>query len=118
MWHWQIYYGDSAIINSKDCVVSDVPTLNVQVILQYDSKVGWYLQTRGDYYIYRQDDRLWQAVDFAGLLVYLIKSGWKRVLLGETIRSEDYATIFQQAIEDRNELRSGRGKPCPESKSL
>lgn len=102
--NWRVYYGDGSTIED-DTSVAEVPTLNVQAIVQYDPVAGWYMQSRGDYYVYLEGDGLWQGVDIIGLYDYLQYSGWKRVLFGRTIRSEDYARIYQQALADRNELR-------------
>lgn len=102
---WRIYYGDKSTFSGGEPTVA--PALNVQVILQYDPVAGWYLQSGADYYVYRDDDNLWQGVDNMGLWDYLQTDGWKRVLFGRTIRSEDYAAIFQAAIRARNALKAG-----------
>lgn len=101
---WRIYYGDNTAVDDS-VPIEDVRALNVQVILQYDPVAGWYLQSHGDYYTYREEDNLWQACDNMGLWDYLQRPGWKRVLFGRTIRSDDFHRIFQAAISDRNELR-------------
>lgn len=102
---WKVYYGDGTTVCDLDCSTDRVPALDVQVVLQYDPVAGWYLQSHGDYYVYREGDGLWQACDNMGLWDYLQRPGWKRVLFGRTIRSDDFHDIFQRAISDRNALR-------------
>lgn len=44
----------------------------VQAIVQSDSKVGWHVESHGDYYL-KKEDGLWHAADFDGLWTELKK---------------------------------------------
>ena len=83
---WRIYYGDGSVLDAGEVGIENVPALDIQVIVQYDPVAGWYLQSHADYYVFRDDDRLWQGCDNMGLWDYLQRPGWKRVLFGRTIR--------------------------------
>jgi len=39
----------------------------VQAIVQKNDRTGWHVESHGDYYILKEDDR-WQASDMSGLL--------------------------------------------------
>ena len=89
----RIYYRDS-VIEWKEG--DKAPPIGVQVIAQPDKQVGIKLVTSADYYIWK--DGQWYAVDYAGLLIFMMQSGL--VLFGEYIPDEEYYAIAKQAHED------------------
>ncbi len=70
----------------------------MQAIVYEDAAVGWVMATNGDFYI-RRDDR-WTAVDFAGLLDYVVNE--LDVLAGRTISNAEYQRIYAEAKADMN----------------
>jgi len=92
---WRIYYGNNTIYEGS---VEDAPARDVQVIAQSSPEHGWLAVSGRDYYVWR--DGLWFGVDKFGLYDYLIEPGWKRVLFGRTLTTEEYNRIWQQMMND------------------
>lgn len=88
----RIYYGDGTIWEGE----GKPPSRDVQVILQRDSQVGYYLETGKDFYVLR--DGIWLGVDIFGLFDYLMDSGV--VLFGRTINNDEYRDILKQAAQE------------------
>lgn len=99
-----IYYSDGEIYKGG---VKDTPTRDVQAIVQPCENVGWAMQHTTDYYVWRDDLDEWRGTDIFGLWDYLARSGWKKVLFGRTLSTEDFNSIYQQAKRDRDELKTG-----------
>ena len=74
------------------------PGWGVQAIVYDHPAVGWVMATNGDFYI-RRDDR-WTAVDFAGLIDYVVNE--LGVLAGRTISNAEYQRIYAEAKADMN----------------
>ena len=98
---YRIYYGDGT-------TADDDPTeaRGVQAIVQGVGTVGAEIVTTGDYYVLR-DDR-WCPVDFCGLLDFLMDSGI--VLMGRTIRREEYYAVVHEAMAYKETWRPGERK--------
>jgi hypothetical protein len=96
MAEWLIFYGDGSTFGSSDGSPAIAPARDVQAIVQIDSRVGVWLQTTGDYYIF---DSKWRSVDIFGLFDYLIDPGYKVVKFGRTISNEEYQAIICKAEE-------------------
>lgn len=73
------------------------PVLGVLCIIEIDKDHGRRLVTNGDYYVLRER---WYAVDFVGLVDYLVQPGWKKVLIGRLIDREEYYKAIHQAETD------------------
>ena len=107
---WRIYYSDGTHIDGTAETVPDAPAIGVQVIVEYDTySEHWYLQSGSDNYIWR--DGRWIGVDDTGRTAYLVTPGWKRVLFGETIRTERWLAAFEQASAYRDELDRKHARP-------
>lgn len=78
------------------------PRWGVQAVVYEHPDVGWAMCTNGDYYIER--DGRWVAVDFAGLLDYIVNE-LGVVLVGRTISNDEFQAIYQQAKTDRDFAR-------------
>jgi hypothetical protein len=92
---YRIYYDDGKTYSGKPF---DAPALGVVVIVEKDAEHGRRIVSGGDYFVYR-DDR-WFAVDFIGMLDYLIQPGAKRVLIGRMISNERWNQIYNAAEND------------------
>lgn len=105
--NWTIYYGDGTTYNSTcDGSIDYAPTRDVQVIVQPCKTTGWAMQHTADYYVWREDMNEWRGTDIFGLWDYLAGDGWKKVLFGRTLRSEEFDEIYQRAKQDRNERKT------------
>ena len=49
--------------------------------MQSNDRVGWYVESHGDYYL-RQEDGLWRAADVSGLTRYLMQRNLLRPGIG------------------------------------
>ena len=101
--NWKIYYGDGSTFSSQDGSPWIVPARDVQVIVMIDKDHGWRTQAGSDYYVWDGRDgetRWWGLKDDFALYDYLIDPGYKRVLFGRTITSDQFSKIFKQATED------------------
>lgn len=103
MTKFRVYYGEwngeMRFVDSDDCSPQDVPALGVQAIVQEHPYVGWEIVSHKDYFVWR-DDRWW-AVDFAGLIDYFTRPGWKAVLVGRMLSMEAFTKIFAHANNER-----------------
>ena len=99
---WKIYYSDGATFSSAEGGPEVAPTQRVQVIVLIDHNHGWRTQASSDFYVW--DDRshgaMWWGVDIFGLSDYFDKPGWKRVLKGETIHSDQFSEVMALAMAD------------------
>lgn len=95
---WKIWYGDGRTFSDADGTPAQAPAVNVQAIAQPDPKIGRFISTRSDFYLYR--DGKWWPVDWFGLLDHLMDMGI--VKAGRTIENESYDRIIQQALHDPN----------------
>lgn len=68
---YKIFYSDEACRGKR----------GVQAIVQLDPKVSWYVESHGDYYLFK-DDELWHAADFDGLWTELKKRNLVRPHIG------------------------------------
>lgn len=98
---FKVYYGDGSTYQGQgEDDVDCVPTSNVQVIIQSSKEHGWQAMSDSHYYIWRFGR--WWTVDMQGfgLFEYLLEPGWKKVLFGRTLPTEEYQKIIQQAMSD------------------
>jgi len=95
MVEYAIFYGDGKIVETDLEGLSVVDKLNVQVIAQHGPGL-WHIVTKGDFYCHVPEMNFY-GVDFAGKIQYEIKPGWKLVLWGETIPSDQYQAILNEA---------------------
>lgn len=103
---WRIYYADGSTFSSEDGGPEEAPTRGVIVIAsEAANERGFTLQHGGphakDYYLWREDADGWCLADMGGLWDYLLsRNGWKVVLSGETIRTEEYLRIVGVASSE------------------
>jgi len=98
---WRIYYGDGTTFDGS---VEDAPGDNVQVIVQQSISHGRTIiaggrDFRGGFYWW-ENDLGWNVGDNIGLILYLTRPGWKKVVFGQTILDETYREIYGQAVSD------------------
>jgi len=101
---WRVYYGDGTTFSNEDGFVYNVPTRNVQVIVQHSKEHGIELISSTDYYIW--NNNRWYGVDQFGLYDYLIDPGWKRVLFGRMLTKEEYNAIWSLVSEEAKEEKT------------
>lgn len=104
--NWRIYYDDGKTYSSEDGPVELAPAFGVIVILDRDVNIGWRLIVNCDYFVWDSRDGAyhWWESNIIGLIDYLSRPGWKKVLVGRLIENSTYDAIFQRAYKDRSEL--------------
>lgn len=103
-----VYYGDGTIVEGK--VGDELPsTINVQFILDVDSRTGPYLAEAGDFYIYEWNHDVrgkWIAADWFGFFQYMQEYQWRSmVMFGRTIDNDKFLEIGNAARKKLYELR-------------
>ena len=99
---WEIHYTDKSFVTSENCTPFSIDIrIDVQVIIQEDSEHKWVTLTGYDYYMWdaRGGSAQWFGGDFAGLILYLLKSGSKCVVFGGFIDKYLFREIFNGARE-------------------
>ena len=99
-----IFYSDGFIFEGAP---QDAPSFDVQAIVQPSPQVGWAMEHTHDYYVWRKDLNEWRGTDLFGLWDYLSQSGWKKVLFGRTISTDEFSNIYQRAKEHRDIRKTG-----------
>lgn len=101
---WKIYYSDDTSITSYDATPYSLKKRNgIQVIVQdTHPEVGWHTVCGDHFYVWdnRGSGFSWWGVDNFGLYDYLLQSGHKYVLFGESIDNTKFREIFNRAKED------------------
>lgn len=97
---WKVYYGDGSTFSSADGHAFDTPARGVQIIAIADHEHGWRLERGGDYYCWVPGKDDWYAADQAGLILYFLDRGPKRVLLGERMDYYEYRAVLDRAMSD------------------
>ena len=102
--NWRVYYANGNTYSNQDGAPENAPARDVQVIVMKDGDHGWRTQTEHDYYVWdeRSNWLRWWGVDQFGLYDYLIEPGFKKVLFGRTISSQEYNEIIKRANEDKD----------------
>ncbi len=103
---WKVWYSDGSTFSSDDGQVSEAPGIGCQVIVQDHYHVGAEIESGGDFFVWDNKgtgDRWW-AVDLTGLILYFMKPGWQRVLVGEKLPEPIYSKIVKEAHQafDKN----------------
>lgn len=75
---WKIYYEGGYTFSDNDGDLKDAPARGVQVINQVDEHLNWITEANGDYYVWWREKELWKAVDYWGLIDYLIEEDLAR----------------------------------------
>lgn len=94
---FRIYYAEGETYTGDPF---NAPALGVMVIVENDPANGRRLVSAKDYYVWDENEERWWAVDYIGMVDYLIMSGRKRVLFGRTIESEKWYAIMREANND------------------
>lgn len=92
---WRVYYGDGSTYAGD---VAQAPARDVQVIAQSHPEYGWLALSGSDYYVWRGGR--WFGVDRFGLYDYLIEPGWRKVLFGRTLTSDEFDAVWQRMMAD------------------
>ncbi|MGW8178557.1 MAG: hypothetical protein ACWGQW_07305 [bacterium] len=122
---WKIFYSDGHEIKTysyKDGGPETAPSQYVQVIVQWDDRVGWTTQSMSNYYVWddRGDGYRWWGVDDVGLYDYYCKPGWQKVITGHSICNATFSKIFRMIEEDPDFVKSGfkRGERRPDEENM
>jgi hypothetical protein len=116
---WEVFYSDNTSISSEDTTpFGIVRREDVQAIIQPSGEHNWRTLTGADYYVW--DDRgkgakWWKVNDRSGLDWYLRKPGFKCVLFGTWIETDDFRQIFNAAREkwgNKEAFASDERYPC------
>lgn len=94
---YRIYY-DGGSVYSGD--VWNAPSFGVLVIVERDIDHGRRLVAEKDYYIWDVDNSRWWAVDYMGLIDYLARPGYRKVLFGRTVPNEEWYRVYTRANFD------------------
>lgn len=92
---WRIYYGDGAVY---DAAPELAPASNVQAIISSHDVLGRQLCAGRDFYWW--DAGEWWGGDIVGLIDYLNRPGWKKVLAGRSIKDQTYIDVCNAARSD------------------
>lgn len=92
---WKVFYDDGSTYHGSPELA---PSLGVILIVESDEEIGRFMLSGYDYYWWDQD--CWRGGDIFGLWDYLHRPGWKRVLFGRTIHSDDFKRIYDVALKD------------------
>ena len=96
---FKVYYASG---NTYLGPVENAPAFDVQVIVEADKDHGRKLVAGGDFYVF--DDLYcqgrWLAVDYFGMVQYLARPGWKKVLIGSMVSTDRWNRIVKRARED------------------
>jgi hypothetical protein len=95
--NWRIYYDDREPFDGD---AFETPALGVLVIVEKDVEHGRRIVSGGDYYVFKEDR--WFAVDFIGMVDYLIQPGPKRVLIGRMVSNERWNEVYSKAYNDED----------------
>ena len=94
---FRIYYnGGSTYTGSPELA----PARGVIAIVQPAPSVNYEIVTASDFYVWR-DGRWWGADKF-GMMDYIIRPGWKRILIGYMITREEYDKLMTRILADRD----------------
>lgn len=91
---WRIYYGDGS---TRDDGCSDLPSVDVQCIVQRDCHGQRHVLDRFDYYWLEGQ---WYGGDLYGLFDYLARCKHACVIFGRSIPKHKHNEILQRAMED------------------
>ena len=94
---FRVYYKGGATYDGDPF---ETPVLGVLVILENSPEHGRRLVTQGDYYVWDAEASRWWAVDYPGMIQYLVEPGAKRVLLGVMVSAEEWTRAMQAAEAD------------------
>lgn len=103
---WRIYYDDGSTYSDADGPVELAPCTGVLVIVQRDPRVGvvrWFHKHH-----YAWDHAQWLGLGderapgdgLWGLVDYLSRPGWKKVLSGRTVPYAAWTSVLNQAMTD------------------
>ena len=99
---WRIYYADGSTFSNLDGRVWQAPGVYAQAIVQVDDAHGFAIVSHHDYYVW--DDKgggyKWWGADWAGLMIYLMTSGPKKVVFGSWIERNEFMKVFKRASND------------------
>jgi hypothetical protein len=103
---WKLYYPNGVTYSDRDGQPENAPGVGLQVIVQADPDHGWLMITGGnqgrrdDFFWWDDKTQRWFNGDYPGLLIYLIRPGWRKVVFGESIGNDAFHEIKQRALND------------------
>ncbi len=103
---WRLYYGDGTTLDGEGPLPPGGDARGVQAIVQDHEEVGGAIVTSSDYYVLKGGQ--WRGVDIFGLFDFLLDSG--TVVMGRTIRREEYQTIIREALKTKETWLPGERK--------
>lgn len=107
---WCVYYDNGKTVCHGDCTIESLPAWGVLLILDRDAQTGYRLITNADYYVWEARGGYkahWWESNFVGLIDYLARPGWKKVLIGRLVENETYDAVFREAYAMRDQLIRG-----------
>ncbi len=94
---FRVYYDTGGTYSGP---VEGTPIFGVLVIVERSLEHGRRLVTNGDYYCWDEKRKRWLPGDYPHLVQYLHRPGWKRVLMGVTVNSDEWNEVMKRATND------------------
>lgn len=92
---FKVYYDNGATYTGDPFLA---PALRVLVIVEENQEHGRKLVSGGDYYVWEKEH--WYAVDYPGMIQYLVSPGPRRVLLGIMVEGNLWNATMKEARND------------------
>lgn len=110
---WRIYYGDGTRFTDEDGDAFDAPRVDVQVIAQTDSSMGWELLSQADHYYFEPETRNWYVADPFTVWDVLVRSKHPLIVFGRMMTDEGFQQIVRQVLDELPTPKTAwrRGKP-------
>lgn len=96
---WRIYYDGGDVFTDEDGPPDRAPAVGVLAIAQPPG-TGARAEFNCDFYWWHEPLERWVGGDLFGLVDYLQRPGWKRVLFGRTVARSEYDRIVTAALAD------------------
>lgn len=97
---FRIYYDPDNDIKTFDGDPYDAPFFGALAIVQKNNAHGRYVTSNFDYYVWKPDLQEWMGCDHIGLIDYLSRKGYRKVICGRMVEKEKFYRIVKMANED------------------
>jgi len=94
---FRIYYGDGTTYSGDPYLA---PPTGVQIINEFDPDQGRIKVHSHDWYVWDGDLGQWLGVTLDALIAYMRRNGPRKVLFGETIRTQAFYDCVEKAMND------------------
>lgn len=96
---WAIFYDDDNVVTQHDCAPENAPAWGVQVVVYRDNDRGFFAQTSTKYYVWddRGEGHRWYGADDVGMIDYIARPGYKKIIIGRTIPNKRFQELFNRA---------------------